>query len=120
MSSKLLSSFSVSELGRINSYREQRMLTRTVSSHSELGETFSSQSTRNDLDTIQECLKNNLMKRRESTGLNRSCSPKNEPFDKVFSKLDKEISSDKINEKPSCSSTETIGRSKYFHKYALM
>lgn len=67
----LSSSFSAHELKNISSYREQRMRSKPrINQSTDITEPLAvaSSTARKDLEQIQECLKNNLSRRRSSQG----------------------------------------------------
>lgn len=119
--SKLSNSFSSSELGRINSYREQRMLIRPTSSHAE-GESLGFNA-RNDLESIQQSLKNNILKRKETLNAQSEQSPGADPFESVLNQLDREACRSVYQPKsgsPETQSPADTARTRHFYKYAML
>jgi|JI6StandDraft_1071083.scaffolds.fasta_scaffold123040_1 hypothetical protein len=119
--SKLSNSFSSSELGRINSYREQRMLIRPVSNHVE-GEHLGI-SARNDLENIQQCLKNTILKRKESFNPSNDQQLGSDPFERVITQLDVETNHNGIqpnSHSPELQSPAETTRHKHFYKFTML
>lgn len=77
----LSSSFSANSLKHISSYREQRMRSKPrINQSTDLIDPLASNNTaRKDLEQIQECLKNNITRRRSSQGCISSVVLKSEP-----------------------------------------
>jgi hypothetical protein len=68
MQNKLSNSFSAHELKNISSYREQRMRSKQRVNNTNVDTMEPVTTARKDLEQIQECLKNNLSRRRSSQG----------------------------------------------------